>query len=227
MRDGWPEMCERIRARLRPLGAPAGVDARDRPRHSDFDLNGPAAAVTRLRPAAVLVPLVARDHGVTVLLTRRTDHLHHHAGQISFPGGRLEADDDGVVGAALREAEEEIGLRSRYVTPTGLLDDYETVTGFLVTPVVGLVTPGFQLVLDEFEVADAFEVPLDFLLDPENHQVHSRIRHGERRRYYVFEYGERYIWGATAGMIMNLYRRLHGLSGPMRPPPEVSGAATG
>jgi 8-oxo-dGTP pyrophosphatase MutT (NUDIX family) len=227
MRDGWPEVCVRIRSGLRPLDAPAGVDARERPRHSDFDLDGLSAAAARLRAAAVLVPLVAHGDGVTVLLTRRTDHLHHHAGQISFPGGRLEAHDDGVVGAALREAEEEIGLQPRHVTPTGLLDDYETVTGFLVTPVVGFVRPGFSLTLDAFEVADAFEVPLAFLLDPSNHQVHSRIRHGERRRYYVFEYGERYIWGATAGMIMNLYRRLHGLSGPMRPPPEVSGAATG
>jgi len=227
MSEPWPAECERIRASLRALDAPAGLDAYDRPRHSDFDLNAPGAGVKRLRPAAVLLPVVAHDGGLTVLLTRRTDHLHHHAGQICFPGGRVEDRDGGVVDAALREAHEEIGLDPGRVAPVGLLDDYETVTGFLVTPVVGFVTPGFRLVLDDFEVADAFEVPLPFLLDPDNHQIHSRIRHGERRHYYVFEYGERYIWGATAGMLMNLYRRLHGLSGPMRPPPQASGAAAG
>ncbi len=211
---------QRIRACLRPLDAPAGVDARERPRHSDFDLNGPADLPARLRPAAVLVPLVAHAHGFSVLLTQRTDHLQHHAGQVSFPGGRVEADDGGPLGAALREAEEEIGLAPARVEPVGMLDDYETVTRFLVTPVVGIVTPGFRLTLDAYEVADAFEVPLDFLLDDRNHQIHSRMRNGQRRRYYVFEYGDRYIWGATAGMLMNFYRRLHGLAGPMRPPPE-------
>ena len=155
----------------------------------------------------------------------RTEHLQHHAGQVSFPGGRVEGDDEGILGAALREAEEEIGLAPGYIEPLGLLDDYETVTHFLVTPVVSIVKPGFTLTLDTFEVADAFEVPLSFLLDPDNHQIHSRIRNGERRRYYVFEYGERYIWGATAGMLMNFYRRLHGLDGPMRPPPDSGSRA--
>jgi len=210
----------RWRTVLRPLDAPAGVDAAEEARHSDFDLNGPAALPEGLKPAAVLVPLVARAEGYTVLLTQRTEHLQHHAGQVSFPGGRVEGDDEGILGAALREAEEEIGLAPGYVEPIGLLDDYETVTRFLVTPVVSIVDPGFTLTLDAFEVADAFEVPLSFLLDPSNHQIHSRIRHGERRRYYVFEYGDRYIWGATAGMLMNFYRRLQGLTGPMRPPPE-------
>lgn len=213
-------LCERdrIRTSLRALESPAGLDAAHRPRHSDFDLNRAPGEEAALRPAAVLVPLVDREDGLTVLLTQRTDHLHHHAGQICFPGGRLEADDDGLVGAALREAREEIGLEPAHVEPVGLLDDYETVTGFLVTPVVAFVEPRFELELDTFEVAEAFEVPLAFLLDPGNHQIHSRMRHSERRRYYVFEYGERYIWGATAGMLMNLYRRLNGLTGPMRPP---------
>ncbi len=211
---------QRIRSCLRPLDALSGLAARERPRHSDFDLNGPAVEPARLRPAAVLVPLVARDGGYTVLLTQRTDHLQHHAGQVSFPGGRVEDGDGGALGAALREAREEIGLDPAFVEPIGMLDDYETVTRFLVTPVVSVVSPGFRLTLDAFEVADAFEVPLDFLLDQRNHQIHSRIRNGQRRRFYVFEYGERYIWGATAGMLMNFYRRLNGLSGPMRPPPE-------
>jgi 8-oxo-dGTP pyrophosphatase MutT (NUDIX family) len=206
-----------IRQSLRPLDESRAGQGGPAPRHSDFDLNGPAALVDDLRPAAVLVPLVDRPGGQTVLLTRRTDHLHHHPGQVSFPGGRLEGGDDGLLGAALREAHEEIGLAKSFVEPAGLLDDYETVTRFLVTPVVGFVQPGFELILDEFEVAEAFEVPLAFVLDADNHQVHSRTHNGQRRRYFVFEYEQHYIWGATAGMLMNFYRRLHGLCGPTRP----------
>jgi 8-oxo-dGTP pyrophosphatase MutT (NUDIX family) len=218
MIDTSPPSPERIRGCLRALHEQAGLAARERARHSDFDLNAPLATPQRnLRAAAVLVPLIAHDSGFTVLLTQRTDHLHHHAGQVSFPGGRLEGSDRGPVDTALRETHEEVGLAPHWIEPVGMLDDYETVTGFLVTPVVSFVRPGFALALDAFEVADAFEVPLQFVLDPANHQVHSRIRNGERRHYYVFEYRERYIWGATAGMLMNFYRRLHGLSGPMRP----------
>lgn len=200
------------------MDAHGAAETHGQPRHSDYDLNEPPRTAARLRPAAVLVPLVERSQSYTVLLTQRTDHLHHHPGQVSFPGGRLEQADAGPVDAALRETEEEIGLAPGFVEPVGLLDDYETVTGFLVTPVVSFVTPGFDLELDSYEVADAFEVPLDFILNPHNHQVHSRMRNGTERRYYVIEYRHRYIWGATAGMLMNLYRRLHGLSGPMRPP---------
>ncbi len=181
-------------------------------RFSDHDLNAPPRSPRNLRQAAVLVPLVERPQGLNVLLTQRTDHLHDHAGQISFPGGRVEPEDEGVVEAALRETEEEIGLSKKFIDVVGYLDDYETVTGYLVTPVVAFVTPGFSLVIDDFEVADAFEVPLDFLLNPENHQIHVRARQGLKRRYYVFEYQNRYIWGATAGMLMNLYRRIAALS---------------
>lgn len=207
----------RIRQSLRPLDASTEAVQDGYPRHSDYDLNSLAVGPVALRPAAVLVPLVMRPEGHTVLLTRRTDHLHHHPGQVSFPGGRLEDDDDGLLAAALREAHEEIGLAPPWVEPAGLLDQYETVTRFLVTPVVGFVRPGFELTLDAFEVAEAFEVPLAFVMDPRNHQVHSRVRNGQRRHYYVFEYRQYYIWGATAGMLMNFYRRLHGLRGPMRP----------
>lgn len=209
---------QQIRARLRPLdraGAP-----RPTGEHSDFDLNGPAAVPERLRPAAVLVPLVEHADGLRVLLTRRTDHLYHHAGQVSFPGGRLEEDDSSLVDTALREAQEEIGLPRQRVDAAGLLDEYETVTRFLVTPVVGFLRPGFELVLDDFEVAEAFEVPLAFILDPANHQIHASQRDGQRRRYYVFEYEHHYIWGATAGMLMNFYRRLNGIQGPTRPAPD-------
>lgn len=147
-----------------------------------------------------------------VLLTQRTDHLHDHAGQISFPGGRVESKDKGLVDAALRETREEIGLKPDYIDVAGFLDDYETVTGYRITPVVGFVRPGFRLRLDAFEVADTFEVPLNFILNPENHGIHARVRHGLKRRFYVFEYEDRYIWGATAGMLMNLYRRIVALS---------------
>ena len=145
-----------------------------------------------------------------MLLTRRTDHLHDHAGQVSFPGGRLETADRGPVEAALRETYEEVGLGTRFIEVVGALDDYETVTGFRVTPVVSFVTSGFELALDEFEVAEAFEVPLDFVLDPANHQVHSLSRDGRRRHFYALEYEKRYIWGATAGMLVNLCRRVRG-----------------
>ena len=210
-----------IRTSLKPLSSPSGLRTRDRPRHSDFDLSGKFEDGRALREAAVLVPLVIRDGGYQVLLTQRTAHLNNHAGQVSFPGGRLEADDDGHLAAALRETQEEIGLQQDFLEPLGLLDDYETGTSFLVTPVVALVQPGFTLQLDDFEVADAFEIPLTFIFDENNHQIQSRMRNGERRHYYVFEYEDRYVWGATAGMLMNFYRRAHGLTGPMRPPEDT------
>lgn len=196
--------------RIRGLGDGVPVsDAATPGRFSDHDLNAPPAAPRSLRPAAVLVPLVEHPDGFTILLTQRTEHLHDHAGQISFPGGRVEPQDSGIIDTALRETKEEIGLNPDHIDVVGYLDTYETVTGYLITPVVSFVTPGFRLRIDSFEVADAFEIPLDFILDPGNHQIHSRMRNGAERRYYVFEYGDRYIWGATAGMLMNLYRRLN------------------
>ncbi|NTV10705.1 MAG: CoA pyrophosphatase [Zoogloea sp.] len=164
----------------------------------------------KLNPAAVLVPLVVRDEGVNVLLTRRTDHLHHHPGQISFPGGRMEAEDASPVVTALRETREEIGLAEDRVELLGSLPMYRTGTGFEVTPVVGLVLPPFELTLDAFEVAEAFEVPLVFLLDESNHQRHRIEVRGEMREYYAMPYKEHYIWGATAGMLVTLHRFLSG-----------------
>lgn len=164
-----------------------------------------------LAPAAVLVPLVERPEGYTVLLTQRTDHLENHAGQISFPGGRAELEDASPVETALREAEEEIGLHRQHVVEiAGFLDLYQTVTGFLITPVVGFVTPPFELRLDAFEVAEAFEVPLDFILDPRHHERRSMLYKGQQRQYYVIPYENRFIWGATAAMLVNLARRLTG-----------------
>lgn len=167
------------------------------------DLSRPPAEQA-LRPAAVLVPLVERPQGLTVLLTRRTDHLHHHAGQISFPGGRLEDDDADAIACALREAQEETGLNPRQVEILGTLDTYVTITRFTVTPVVAAVRPPFDLSPDPFEVADVFEVPLSFVLDPANHQKVARTINGQLRPYYAIPYQDYYIWGATAGMLINL-----------------------
>ena len=161
-------------------------------------------------PAAVLVPLVARGQVPTVLLTRRTDHLHHHPGQISFPGGRVEDADTSPIDTALRETKEEIGLDRRHVELIGTLPDYLTGTGFRVTPVVGLVTPPFELTLDAFEVAEAFEVPLSHFLDPANHEQHSIVHEGRVRQFHAMPYQGYFIWGATAGIIMSLYRVLRG-----------------
>ena len=161
-----------------------------------------------LTPAAVLIGLEERHDGLHVLLTQRTDHLKHHPGQISFPGGRIEADDDGPVGAALRETEEEIGLAPAQVTIAGFLHNYLTITGYSVTPVVGFITGPVSYRLDAFEVADAFEVPLGFLMDPANHVRRERNVHGVAVPYYEIHYGERNIWGATAGMIIGFYELL-------------------
>ncbi len=167
-------------------------------------------ATPELTPAAVLIPLVTRPGGVTVLLTRRTDHLPDHAGQISFPGGRIEPDDADARAAALRETLEEIGLASDHVNVIGQFAEHGTSTGFRVTPVVGLVSPPFDLALDAHEVADAFEVPLDFITDPENCKIESGLRHGRRRRTYVYTYGDRVIWGFTARILKGLATLLEG-----------------
>ncbi len=178
---------------------------------SDFDLNPAAFADWRggdaPRPAAVLVPIVARDD-LTVLLTQRTDHLPAHAGQISFPGGKPHPEDDGPLATALREAQEEIGLQPEAVTPLGFLDTYRTGTGYAVTPVVALVAPTISLSLNNDEVADAFEVPLAFLMDPANHRIEARTLSGRSRHFYAMPYGDRYIWGATAGILRNMQVRL-------------------
>lgn len=165
---------------------------------------GGAPPATALVPAAVLVPLVVRPEAIYVLLTQRTQHLAAHAGQISFPGGRQETSDLDSVEAALRETEEEVGLPRGHVEVIGRLDTYITSTGFEVTPVVGLVRAPYPVKLDPFEVAEVFEVPLAFILDPANHQRHSREIGGRHRTFYVLAYQHRNIWGATAGMLVNL-----------------------
>lgn len=158
-----------------------------------------------LTPAAVLVPIVNRPSGLTILLTQRTDHLRDHAGQVSFPGGRREAQDADAVATALREAQEEVGIDPRQVEILGMLPEYRTGTGYSVMPVVGLVEPPLNLKLDDFEVADVFEPPLAFLLDPANHQRHAIAVRGALREYWAMPWRDYYIWGATAGMLVSLH----------------------
>jgi 8-oxo-dGTP pyrophosphatase MutT (NUDIX family) len=158
--------------------------------------------------AAVLIPVIAHPQGLTVLFTQRTPHLRSHSGQVSFPGGRAEPADASAEFTALRETEEEIGLRPASVEVLGRLPDYRTRTGYRVTPVVGLLVPPVAFVPDPNEVAEIFEVPLAFLLDERNRQRRTREFQGQQVGYYVFEYGERVIWGATAGMLVNLHKML-------------------
>lgn len=175
--------------------------------HGDEAAEREAAAHTA---AAVLVPIVAHPEELTVIFTKRTAHLKAHSGQVSFPGGRAEAEDPTREFTALREAEEEIGLRRDRVELVATLPEYLTRTGFRVTPVVGLVTPPLGLAPDPREVEQVFEVPLAFLLDPRNHRREWRELQGRRVAYYVMQYGGWRIWGATAGMLVNLYRHLAG-----------------
>jgi len=164
---------------------------------------------TALRPAAVLVPLVDHAGGMSVLLTQRTAHLSAHAGQISFPGGRIEAADADAIDAALRETEEEVGLARQHVSVVGRLDTYITGTGFEITPIVGIVAPPYNLTIDPYEVAEAFEVPLSYVLDTGNHRRTERESAGRTRVFFVLPYEGRNIWGATAGMLVNLAEVLH------------------
>jgi 8-oxo-dGTP pyrophosphatase MutT (NUDIX family) len=162
------------------------------------------------RRASVLVPIVARAGELTMLFTRRTAHLRNHSGQIAFPGGGAEPGDASAEATALREAHEEIGLEPARVEVLGRLSDYHTRTDYRVTPVVGLVAPPVELRLDAHEVEEAFEVPLAFLLDPANHLRHQREFQGRTVPFYAIPYRDYYIWGATAGMLINLYRFLAG-----------------
>nr|WP_315738355.1 MULTISPECIES: CoA pyrophosphatase [unclassified Bradyrhizobium] len=160
-----------------------------------------------IRPAAVLIPVVDRPEP-TVLLTQRSPNLSSHAGQIAFPGGKIDVTDASPLDAALREAEEEVGLDRSFVDPIGYLDVYGTAFGFRILPTVARVRPGFTLKINEGEVDDAFEVPLAFLMDPANHQLHSKEFRGMERLYYAMPFAERYIWGATAGILRVLYERV-------------------
>jgi 8-oxo-dGTP pyrophosphatase MutT (NUDIX family) len=185
--------------------APAG-DAGARAQPAALD----AAFERAHTPAGVLVPLIARPAGITVLLTQRAGHLSRHANQIAFPGGRHEAGDGSMIVTALRETEEEVGLPRDRVEVLGVLPEYRTRTGFRITPVVGWIEPPFALAPDPGEVTDVFEIPLAFVLDPANHERHHRDAADERRYFYVLPFEDRYIWGATAAMLINLHHVLAG-----------------
>jgi 8-oxo-dGTP pyrophosphatase MutT (NUDIX family) len=206
-----PEALEtRARQRLRLEPPEHAFDPARIPERGDHQLApmlSPDGALHR--PAAVLVPVVAHRGDATVLLTRRASHLRDHSGQVAFPGGKIDAMDASPVAAALREAREEIGLASERVRPLGYLDAYLTSTGFRVLPVLAIVEAGTALTINPNEVDVAFEVPLAFLMDPANHQRHAREWKGSLRHYYAMPYGEHYIWGATAGMLRNMYERLY------------------
>ena len=204
------EFFDRARARLR-FDIPAGLSDPDEvPASGDQGTDRMLAILAReqpIRPAAVLIPVIDRPDP-TVLLTQRSAHLNDHAGQISFPGGKIDAADASPLDAALREAEEEVGLTRPFVDPIGYLDLYGTSFGFRILPTVAKVKPGFELRINTAEVDDAFEVPLAFLMNPANHQLHSKEFRGVERFYYAMPYNERYIWGATAGILRVLYERI-------------------
>jgi 8-oxo-dGTP pyrophosphatase MutT (NUDIX family) len=207
---GSNEFFNRARTRLRFDVPPGLTDASIIPLSGDDGNDRMLQIVAQerpIRPAAVLIPVV--DHPrPTVLLTQRAAHLNDHAGQISFPGGKIDPTDASPLDAALREAEEEIGLDRAFIDPIGYLDLYGTAFGFRILPTVARVKPGFKLHINAGEVDDAFEVPLAFLMDPANHQIHSKEFRGAPRSYYAMPFEERYIWGATAGILRVLYERI-------------------
>jgi 8-oxo-dGTP pyrophosphatase MutT (NUDIX family) len=205
------EFFDRARSRLN-FDVPAGLtDASIIPLSGDQGNDRMLEIVAReqpIRPAAVLIAVV--DHPEpTVLLTQRSAHLNDHAGQISFPGGKIDPTDTSPLDAALREADEEVGLGREFIDPVGYLDLYGTAFGFRILPTVARVRPGFTLRVSAAEVDDVFEVPLAFLMNPANHQIHSKEFRGIERLYYAMPYEERYIWGATAGILRVLYERIY------------------
>lgn len=205
------EFFARVRARL-TLDVPAGLtDPNVEPVRGDHDADPVMrriATVRPIKPAAVLVPVIERDEP-TVLLTQRAAHLPAHPGQISFAGGKIDAGDASPTASALREAEEEIGLDRSLVEPLGYLDLYMTTLGYRIVPVIARLRPDFALTLNTSEVDETFEVPLSFLMDLKNHERHAREWQGLTRHFYAITYGERYIWGVTAGILRNLYDRIY------------------
>jgi 8-oxo-dGTP pyrophosphatase MutT (NUDIX family) len=205
------EFYDRVRARLTLDVPDALTDPDIAPTRGDHDADPvmrKIAEVRPIRPAAVLVPVIDYPQP-TVLLTQRAQHLPDHPGQVSFPGGKIDKDDASPLASALREAEEEIGLARSFVTPLGYLDLYMTTLGYRIVPVIARVRPGFTLTLNMGEVDATFEVPLEFLMNQDNVETHSRDWQGVTRHYYAITFGERYIWGVTAGILRNLHDRIY------------------
>jgi 8-oxo-dGTP pyrophosphatase MutT (NUDIX family) len=204
------EFFARARERL-TLEVPEGLtDPNVTPRRGDHDADpvmAKIASVRPIRPAAVLVGIVEHDEP-TVLLTQRAQHLPDHPGQVSFPGGKIDKSDESPMHSALREAEEEIGLDGKYVQPIGYLDLYMTTLGYRIVPLIARVEPGFKLQLNTAEVDEVFEVPLAYVMAADNMQRHSRDWQGMTRHYYAITFGQRYIWGVTAGILRNLHDRI-------------------
>jgi 8-oxo-dGTP pyrophosphatase MutT (NUDIX family) len=184
-----------MRARELLFGAPEQT-------HHEADKNA--------RPAAILIPILARSNGATVLLTQRAEGLQDHSGQIAFPGGKIEKSDNGPLHTAMREAFEEVGLPRQAIQPLGFMPPYFSVTGFKITPLVALVEPDMPLTINQGEVSEVFEVPLHFLMNPRNHAVENLEINGIKRKSYAITFEHRYIWGVTAAIIRQLYERLYG-----------------
>ncbi len=216
---GPDDFLRRAAARLVAVGAPQGD-----PQRTDFDLNPglPFPAKPPVTPAAVLMGLVPRGDDFGVLLTLRPETMARHAGQVAFPGGRVDPGDGGPLAAAMREAREEVGVDPARVELLGQGDSYLTGTGYVISPFVGLLPADFTPVPEPHEVADVFETPLSFLMDPANHARHERMYAGVLRAYYAMPHNGRYIWGATAGIIKSLYDRLYG-DPPARPGVSAAG----
>lgn len=205
------EFYDRARARLSFDVPPGLIDPNIIPETGDPGTDRMLEIMAQeapVRPAAVLIPVVDHDEP-TVLLTQRSPHLKEHSGQVAFPGGKIDATDNSPLDAALREAQEEVGLDRSFIDPIGYLGVYGTGFGFRILPTVARVKPGFQLTINHAEVVDAFEVPLAFLMNPANHQIHSKEFRGMERSYYAMPFAERYIWGATAGILRILYERIY------------------
>lgn len=185
-----------------------------RPKDGDLNIYRPDedyhASELPLKPAAVLIPLVDHKHGMTVLLTKRAQHLKTHSGQVSFPGGRCEPEDADAMETALRETEEEVGIDRSHMEVLGAMEDYETVTGYVITPVVAIIQPEYILKIDEREVDEAFELPLDYILDESNHELQSRVWDDKKRYFYVLMNEKHNVWGATAAMLVRFAKLING-----------------
>jgi len=199
---------------LKRARQPAESRRMRRPNYGDHNIYRPDAdyhtSSLPLKPAAVLIPLVDHKDGMTVLFTKRAPHLKIHSGQVSFPGGRCEVEDIHAMETALRETEEEVGIRRSHIDVLGAMEDYETVTGYVITPIVAVIEPAYSLQVDPGEVAEVFELPLDYILDEKNHELQSRMWNAERRHYYVIMNEKHDVWGATAAMLVRFAKLING-----------------